>query len=81
MPKRNAKPVAAASKQSKSACEAPSRQAARRRPQADPALGLGYDPAGFAEQVRRECEIINASAEDQRVLAEIEALTDFESWK
>ena len=36
---------------------------------------------GFAEQVRRECEIINASAEDQRVLAEIEALTDFESWK
>jgi hypothetical protein len=35
---------------------------------------------GFAEQVQRECEIINASAEEQRVLAEIEAVADFEGW-
>jgi len=35
---------------------------------------------GFAEQIRRECAIINASAEDERVLAEIEATADFEGW-
>ncbi len=81
MPKRNAKPVAAASKQSKS----------RVKRHRDKLRAAGLKPIqlwvwdttrpGFAEQVRRECEIINASAEDQRVLAEIEALTDFESWK
>jgi hypothetical protein len=36
---------------------------------------------GFAEQIRLECELINASADSKRVLDEIEALTDFESWK
>ena len=41
------------------------------------------DPSrpGFADQVRRETELINASADSQRVLAEIEALTDFDDWK
>jgi hypothetical protein len=36
---------------------------------------------GFAEEVRRQCELINASEDSHRVLDEIEALTDFESWK
>ena len=36
---------------------------------------------GFAEECRRQSELINKSPDEARVLAEIEALTDFESWK
>ena len=42
-----------------------------------------WDPTrpGFAEQIRRECALANFSPDSQRVLEEIEALTDFEGWK
>jgi hypothetical protein len=36
---------------------------------------------GFAEQVRRECELINASADSERVMDEMLSISDFSGWK
>jgi AmiR/NasT family two-component response regulator len=36
---------------------------------------------GFAEQLAREIEIINADADSQRVMEEMLALADFSDWK
>ena len=36
---------------------------------------------GFAEQLAREIEIINADADSQRVMEEMLALSDFSDWK
>jgi Protein of unknown function (DUF3018) len=36
---------------------------------------------GYAEQLAREIEIINADADSQRVMEEMLALADFSDWK
>jgi hypothetical protein len=36
---------------------------------------------GYAEQLVREIEIINAHADSQRVMEEMLALADFSDWK
>jgi hypothetical protein len=36
---------------------------------------------GFAEQLAREIEIINADADSQRVMEEMLAVADFSDWK
>jgi hypothetical protein len=36
---------------------------------------------GFADQVRRECELINASTDNERVLEEMLSIADFSGWK
>jgi AmiR/NasT family two-component response regulator len=36
---------------------------------------------GYAEQLAREIEIINAHADSQRVMEEMLALADFSDWK
>ena len=36
---------------------------------------------GFAEQIRRECELINASADSERVMDEMLSVADFSGWK
>jgi AmiR/NasT family two-component response regulator len=36
---------------------------------------------GYAEQLAREIEIINANADSQRVMEEMLALADFSDWK
>ena len=36
---------------------------------------------GFAEEVRRQCQLINASSDSERVLDEMLAVADFSGWK
>ena len=36
---------------------------------------------GFAEQIRRECQLINASADSERVMDEMLSVADFSGWK
>lgn len=36
---------------------------------------------GFAAEVRRQCELINASADSKKVLDEMLAVADFSGWK
>jgi hypothetical protein len=36
---------------------------------------------GFAEQVRRECELINASTDSERVMDEMLSISDFSGWR
>ena len=37
--------------------------------------------AGFAKEVRRQCKLVNASADSARVLDEMLAVADFSDWK
>jgi hypothetical protein len=41
------------------------------------------DPSrpGFAEEIRRQCELVNASTDSERVLDEMLAVADFSDWK
>jgi len=41
------------------------------------------DPAqpGFAEEVRRQCLRVRDDPQEKQILAEIEAVADFEGWK
>jgi antidote-toxin recognition MazE-like antitoxin len=36
---------------------------------------------GYKEQIRRECELINACADSNRVMDEMLAVADFSDWK
>jgi hypothetical protein len=36
---------------------------------------------GYKEKIRRECELINACAESNRVMDEMLVLADFSDWK
>lgn len=36
---------------------------------------------GFAEEVRRQCLLLKNDPQEAKILAEIEALTDFDDWK
>jgi molybdenum cofactor biosynthesis enzyme MoaA len=36
---------------------------------------------GYREKIRRECELINACADSNRVMDEMLALADFSDWK
>jgi Protein of unknown function (DUF3018) len=47
------------------------------------AAGLKRDinAPGYREKIRRECELINACAESNRVMNEMLALADFSDWK
>jgi hypothetical protein len=36
---------------------------------------------GYREEVRRQCELINASADSERVIDEMLSVADFSDWK
>ena len=36
---------------------------------------------GFAEEVRRQCLLVRDHPQEKQILAEIEAISDFEGWK
>jgi len=36
---------------------------------------------GFAEDIRRQCELVNASRDSKRVMDEMLAVADFSDWK
>jgi hypothetical protein len=57
----------------------------------DKMRALGFKPVtiwlpdtsrpGFAEEVRRQCLLLQNDPQEAKILAEIEALTDFDDWK
>jgi hypothetical protein len=36
---------------------------------------------GYREEIRRQCELINASADSERVIDEMLSVADFSDWK
>lgn len=36
---------------------------------------------GYQEEIRRQCELINASADSERVIDEMLSVADFSDWK
>jgi hypothetical protein len=39
------------------------------------------DAPGYREEIRRQCELINASADSERVIDEMLSVADFSDWK
>ena len=43
--------------------------------------GPDVDAPGYREEIRRQCELINADPDSQRVMEEMLAVADFSDWK
>jgi Protein of unknown function (DUF3018) len=43
--------------------------------------GPDVSAPGYREEIRRQCELINADPDSQRVMEEMLAVADFSDWK